>query len=162
MNQAKNSGLSHRGEKLIENALMFCAALFIIVIALITLFIFARGLPILLKVGIGDFLFSSDWRPTKGMFGIWPMFVGSLAVTSASMLWAVPLGIITAIFMAEIAPFRVGRMLGNLVDLLAGIPSVVYGFVGLIVIVPFIRDLLGGNGLSVLAGGIILGIMILP
>ena len=162
MNQAKNSGLNRRGEKLIENALMFCAALFIIVIALITLFIFARGLPILLKVGIGDFLFSSDWRPTKGMFGIWPMFVGSLAVTSASMLWAVPLGIITAIFMAEIAPFRVGRMLGNLVDLLAGIPSVVYGFVGLIVIVPFIRDLLGGNGLSVLAGGIILGIMILP
>ena len=78
------------------------------------------------------------------------------------MLWAVPLGIITAIFMAEIAPPRVGRLLGNMVELLAGIPSVVYGFVGLIVIVPFIRNYLGGNGLSVLAGAIILGIMILP
>ncbi|PKM77192.1 MAG: phosphate ABC transporter permease subunit PstC [Firmicutes bacterium HGW-Firmicutes-15] len=162
MNQTKNSGLNRRGEKLIENALVLCAALFIIIIALITVFIFARGLPLLLKVGIWDFLFSSDWRPTKGMFGIWPMFVGSMAVTSVSMLWAVPLGIITAIFMAEIAPFRVGRMLGNLVELLAGIPSVVYGFVGLIVVVPFIRDFFGGNGLSVLAGGIILGIMILP
>jgi phosphate transport system permease protein len=125
-------------------------------------FIFAKGIPLLLKVGLGNFLFNSDWRPSKGFYGIWTMFVGSLAVTFSSMLWAVPLGIMTAIFMAEIAPHRVGRLLGSMIELLAGIPSVVYGFVGLIVIVPFIRDVLGGNGLSVLAGAIILGIMILP
>lgn len=151
-----------KSEKLIENILVLCAAIFILVILLITIFIFAKGIPLLLKIGIGNFLFSSDWRPTKGFFGIGSMVVGSLTITFGSMLWAVPLGIITAIFMAEIAPHRVGTMLGSMVELLAGIPSVVYGFVGLIVLVPFIRDYIGGNGLSVLAGAIILGIMILP
>ena len=159
---AKNRALHRRSEQLIEKLLVFCAALFIITIALITIFIFAKGLPLLVKVGIGDFLFNLDWRPTKGMFGIGAMVIGSLVVTAASMLWAVPLGIMTAIFMAEIAPPRVGRLLGNLVELLAGIPSVVYGFVGLIVVVPFIRNYLGGNGLSALAGALILGTMILP
>jgi len=153
---------NRKSEKAIERILTLCAAIFILVIILISLFIFAKGIPLLLKIGLGDFLFNSDWRPTKGSFGIWTMFIGSLAVTLSSMLWAVPLGIITAIFMAEIAPHRIGRLLGSMVELLAGIPSVVYGFVGLIVIVPFIRDTLGGNGLSVLAGAIILGIMILP
>lgn len=162
MHQVKPRTLHRRGEKLIEKVLGLCAALFIIVIALITVFIFAKGLPLLIQTGLGDFLFNSDWRPTKGVFGIWTMLVGSLAVTTAAMLWAVPLGITTAIFMAEIAPPRAGRLLGNMVELLAGIPSVVYGFVGLIVIVPFIREYLGGNGLSVLAGAIVLGIMILP
>lgn len=162
MRQVEPRTLHRRSERLIENLLVFCAALFIIAIALITVFIFAKGLPLLVKVGIEDFLFNSDWRPTKGIFGIGAMVVGSLVVTAASMVWAVPLGIITAIFMAEVAPLRVGRILGNMVELLAGIPSVVYGFVGLIVIVPFIRNYLGGNGLSVLAGAIILGIMILP
>lgn len=162
MRQGNHGALHRRGERLIEYALVFCATLFIIAIVLITLFIFAKGLPLLLKVGIGDFLFHSDWRPTKGFFGIGAMVVGSIMVTAASMVWAVPLGIATAIFMAEIAPPQVGRILGNMVELLAGIPSVVYGFVGLIVVVPFIRNYLGGNGLSVLAGAIILGIMILP
>ncbi len=149
-------------EKFIENLLVLCAAIFIITIILITVFIFAKGFPLLLKVGLKDFLLNADWRPTKGFFGIGTMFIGSLVVTFSSMLWAVPLGIMTAVFMAEIAPHGVGKMLGSMVELLAGIPSVVYGFVGLIVIVPFIRDHLGGNGLSVLAGALILGIMILP
>lgn len=151
-----------QGEKAIEKLLVLSAGIFIIVIALITVFIFSKGLPLLVKVGLGDFIFNSDWRPTKGMFGIGAMVVGSMAVTVAAMVWAVPLGISTAILMAEIAPARAGRLLGNMVELLAGIPSVVYGFVGLVVIVPFIRNYLGGNGLSVLAGAIILGIMILP
>jgi len=150
------------GEKVIETMLALCAALFIIVIALITVFIFSKGLPIVMQVGAGDFLFNTDWRPTKGMFGIGAMVVGSLTVTLASMLWAVPLAVITSIFMAEIAPRQVGKILGSLVELLAGIPSVVYGFVGLLTVVPFIRSYLGGNGMSVLAGAIILGIMILP
>ncbi len=150
------------GEEMIEKLLMLCAAIFILVIFLITIFIFAKGLPLLAKTGISDFLFNTQWSPTKGIFGIGSMFVGSLVVTLGSMLWAVPLGLSTAIFMAEIAPPRVGNLLGNLVNLLAGIPSVVYGFIGLIVVVPFIREQFGGNGLSLLAGAIILGIMILP
>ncbi|MEQ8236115.1 MAG: phosphate ABC transporter permease subunit PstC [Syntrophomonadaceae bacterium] len=151
-----------QGEKAIEKLLVLSAAIFIIVIALITIFIFTRGLPLFVKVGLGDFIFNSDWRPTKGMFGIGAMVLGSLAVTVSAMVWSVPLGISTAILMAEIAPPRIGGLLGNMVELLAGIPSVVYGFVGLVVVVPFIRNYLGGNGLSVLAGAIILGIMILP
>ena len=151
-----------RSEKLVENTLAFCAALFVIVIGIITFFIFIRGLPIIFEIGLTDFLFNTDWRPTQGHFGIGAMLVGSLVVTAFSLLWSVPLGILTAVFMAEVAPPRVGRFLGSLVELLAGIPSVVYGFVGLVLIVPFIRNYLGGNGLSVLAGAIILGIMVLP
>ncbi len=150
------------GEKLIERILMLCAAIFILAIFLITIFIFAKGLPLLAKTGLSSFVFNTDWNPTKGIFGIGSMFIGSLLVTLGSMLWSVPLGLSTAVFMAEIAPPRVGKALGELVNLLAGIPSVVYGFIGLIVVVPFIREQLGGNGMSLLAGAIILGIMILP
>lgn len=149
-------------EKPIEIALMLCAALFIIAIAIISLFIFARGIPLIAKIGLVDFLLNLNWLPTRGSFGIGAMFIGTLAVTFTALLWAVPLGLLTAIFMAEIAPRKVGQVMAELVSLLAGIPSVVYGFFGLIVIVPYIREYLGGNGLSVLAGAIILGIMILP
>lgn len=162
LTQTKRKKQKRRGEELIEKLLVLCAAIFILVIFLITIFIFAKGLPLISKIGIGHFLFETEWNPTKGVFGIGSMFVGSLMVTLGSMLWAVPLGLSTAIFMAEIAPPRVGTVLGSLVNLLAGIPSVVYGFIGLIVVVPFIRENLGGNGLSLLAGAIILGIMILP
>ncbi len=162
MKPGKHRTLKRRGESFIEKGLVFCAALFVIVIALITLFIFVRGLPLIYKTGLANFLASSDWRPTKNIFGIWAMVIGSFEVTVFAMLWAVPLGISTSILMAEIAPRKVGRALGSMVELLAGIPSVVYGFIGLIVIVPFIRDIMGGTGLSVLAGAIILGIMILP
>jgi phosphate transport system permease protein len=149
-------------EKPIEIALMLCAALFIIAIAIISLFIFARGIPLIAKIGLVDFLLNLNWLPTRGSFGIGAMFIGTLAVTFTALLWAVPLGLLTAVFMAEIAPRKVGQVMAELVSLLAGIPSVVYGFFGLIVIVPYIREYLGGNGLSVLAGAIILGIMILP
>lgn len=149
-------------ETLIEKTLLLSAAVFVLIIALITIFIFAKGLPLISKTGLGDFLLSTQWNPTKGSFGIGTMFIGTLLVTMGAMLWSVPLGLSSAIFMAEIAPPRIGTVLGQLVNLLAGIPSVVYGFVGLIVIVPFIRESFGGNGMSLLAGAIILGIMILP
>lgn len=162
MKRGRHGAPNRRGESLIEKGLVCCAVLFVIVIVLITVFIFAKGLPLTIKTGLGDFLLNPDWRPAKGIFGIWAMVVGSFMVTAASMLWSAPLGIAAAILMAEIAPPRLGRALGGMVELLAGIPSVVYGFIGLIVIVPFIREHLGGTGLSVLAGAIILGVMILP
>lgn len=160
--QAQGRGHKRRGEFIIEKILVLCAAIFILVIFLITIFIFSKGLPLIFKIGIGHFLFTTEWNPTKGVFGIGSMFMGSIMVTLGAMLWAVPLGLSTAVFMAEIAPRRVGTALSSLVNLLAGIPSVVYGFIGLIVLVPFIRENFGGNGLSLLAGAIILGIMILP
>lgn len=149
-------------EKHIEKALMLCAALFIIAIVIISLFIFARGIPLITKVGLGEFLFNLTWLPTRGSFGIGAMFIGTLAVTLTALIWAVPVGILSAVFVAEIAPRKAGQVMAELVSLLAGIPSVVYGFFGLIVIVPYIREHLGGNGLSIAAGAIILGIMILP
>lgn len=149
-------------EKIIEKLLMFSAGISILAIILISLFIFTRGLPLISEIGIRDFLFSLDWSPSRGEFGIGAMFIGSLVVTFSALLWAVPLGLTVAVFMAEIAPAKIGVIMAGLVELLAGIPSVVYGFFGLIVIVPFIRDNLGGNGMSVLAGAFILGIMILP
>lgn len=145
-----------------EKLLMASAAISILVIVLITIFIFSRGIPLLAQVGVRNFLLGLDWSPTRGAFGIGTMLAGSLTVTLTALLWAVPLGLMAAIFMAEIAPPPVGQAMGRLVELLAGIPSVVYGFFGLIVIVPFIREHLGGSGMSVLAGAIILGVMILP
>jgi phosphate transport system permease protein len=149
-------------EALVELILRIFAGASVLAIIIITVFIFYKGIPLILKVGIADFLFNLDWSPTKGSFGIAAMVVGSFAVTLSSLLWAVPLGIMTAILMAEIAPPKFAAILSRFVELLAGIPSVVYGFFGLIVIVPLIRNYLGGVGLSVLAGAIVLGIMILP
>lgn len=159
---AGNRGWRLNGEKLIEKMLLISAAIFVLIIFLITVFIFAKGMPLVAKTGLNDFLLNTQWNPTKGIYGIGSMFIGTLLITLGAMLWAVPLSLSTAIFMAEIAPPRIGTILGQLVNLLAGIPSVVYGFVGLIVVVPFIREHLGGNGMSLLAGAIILGIMILP
>lgn len=150
------------GEFVIEKLLVISAAVSILAILLITVFIFAKGLPLIFKVGITEFLLQGRWNPTHGFFGIGAMLIGSMAVTLGALFWAVPLGLTAAVFMAEIAAPRVGFLLGRFIELLAGIPSVVYGFFGLIVIVPLIRDTLGGNGMSVLAGTIILGIMILP
>ncbi|HNX29254.1 MAG TPA: phosphate ABC transporter permease subunit PstC [Syntrophomonadaceae bacterium] len=149
-------------EALVEILLRISAGASVLAIIIITIFIFYKGIPLILKVGIVDFLFNLDWSPTRGSFGIGAMVIGSLAVTLASLVWSVPLGIMTAILMAEIAPHKISGILSRFVELLAGIPSVVYGFFGLIVIVPFIRNHLGGVGLSVLAGAIVLGIMILP
>lgn len=151
-----------RGETVIESLLKASAAISILTIVLITVFIFARGIPLLLHEGIFEFLLETRWAPTRGSFGIGTMVVGSLAVTLGSLLWAVPLGLLVAIFMAEIAPKEIGRLMSSLVELLAGIPSIVYGFFGLIVIIPAIREYLGGTGFSVLAGVLVLGVMILP
>lgn len=149
-------------EKFMESILLFGASVSVIAIMLITLFIFVKGMPLIMKAGIGDFIFNLDWSPTRNSFGIGTMLIGTCLLTLVSLIWSVPLGVSAAVFMAEIAGKRVGDFMGRMVELLAGIPSVVYGFFGLIVIVPFIREQLGGNGLSLLAGAIVLGIMVLP
>lgn len=149
-------------EKLIANLLMVIAFTSLSALILITIFIFAQGLPVMLRHGFNDFLFNSRWAPTKGSFGIFPMIVGSIFVTLGALVIGVPLGVATALFLAEVAPGRVKRWVRPLVQLLAGIPSVVYGFMGVVIIVPFIRDYIGGPGLSLLAASFILGIMILP
>ena len=149
-------------EKLIEKILMVLAFSAISLLLLITIFIFREGFPIVIKSGIQDFLFSSKWAPTKGHFGILSMIISSISVTVGAMVIGVPLSLACAITLAEFSPPRLMTFLKPTIELLAGIPSVVYGFLGVILLVPLIRDYLGGPGLSLLAASIILSIMILP
>jgi phosphate ABC transporter permease protein PstC len=150
------------GEKGVEKILLIAAFSAISALLLIALFIIKEGLPFLVTYGLRDFLFSSDWQPQSGKFGIFPMVAASLWVTLGAMIVGAPLGICGAIFLSEFAPRPVMRVIKPTIELLAAIPSVVYGFIGVMVLAPFIRSSLGGPGLSLLAASIILGIMILP
>jgi len=149
-------------DRAISLMLLAIALVAITGLAVITAFIFMEGVPIMAKVGVGRFLFSSDWYPTEGEFGILPMIVGSLAVTAGAMIVGVVFGIGCAVVLTQFAPPRLVAVVKPSIELLAGIPSVVYGFMGVVILVPFIREHLGGPGLSVLASSIVLGIMALP
>ena len=129
---------------------------------LIAVFIFKEGFPFMVKVGFRDFLMASDWDPMAGKFGIYPMIVASLWVTFGAMLIGAPLGVAGAIFLNEFVPKPVMKVVKPTIELLAGIPSVVFGFLGVMVLAPWIRATMGGPGLSVLAASVILGIMVLP
>lgn len=149
-------------ERAITRGLALVAFSSISILALITLFIFREGVPVVQAVGVVDFLAGVRWAPGAGSFGILPMILGSLWVTLGALVIGVPLGVACAVFLVELAPPIVAAGLRPAIQLLAGIPSVIYGFWGLTVIVPMIRTYIGGPGLSILAGAIILGIMILP
>lgn len=139
------------------------AGISLLAVALICVFLFANGVPALAQIGLPDFLFGTTWRPANDLYGIFPMIIGSIYVTAGAIVVGVPTGLLTAIFLSRFASGRVAAVLKPGVELLAGIPSVVYGFFGLVVMVPFIRDHAPtGNGLSLLAAALLLGIMILP
>jgi phosphate ABC transporter permease protein PstC len=149
-------------EKAVKGILLGIACSAILSLGLIALFILKEGLPFFIKVGPVKFLFSSEWRPEAGKFGIFPMIVSSLWVTIGALLVGGPLGVASAIFLTEFAPPRLMKIVKPAIELLAGIPSVVFGFIGVMVLAPFIRARFGGPGLSALAAAVILGIMILP
>jgi phosphate ABC transporter permease protein PstC len=149
-------------ELFIERVLLFLALSSIGSLVIITVFIFWEGIPLIAHTGLTNFLLSSHWAPTRGHFGILAMIISSVFVTLGALVLGVPLGLACAITLAEFAPERVKTLLKPTLELLAGIPSVVYGFLGVVWLVPLIRDYLGGPGLSLLAGSVILGIMILP
>ncbi len=151
-----------RQDKIIRLVLMGVAFTAIGALAMIAIFIFKEGLPLIFKVGFGDFFLSSQWRPGQGHFGIFPMIIGSVAVTVGAMVIGLVFGLGCAIVLTEFAPRRLATFVKPAIELLAGIPSVVYGFMGVVILVPIIREYLGGPGLSVLAASIILGIMVLP
>lgn len=154
--------MNFNGEKIAKYALMTVAFSAVASLLLIAVFIFKEGLPFMLKVGLKDFLFASDWEPMAGKFGIYPMIVASLWVTFGAMLIGAPLGVAGAIFLNEFVPKSVMKIVKPTIELLAGIPSVVFGFLGVMVLAPWIRATMGGPGLSVLAASVILGIMVLP
>ncbi|MEG0072199.1 MAG: phosphate ABC transporter permease subunit PstC [Raoultibacter sp.] len=138
------------------------AGISILAVALICIFLFVNGVPAIAQIGLPDFLFGTTWRPANDIYGIFPMIIGSIYVTAGAIVVGVPIGLLCAIFLARFASGKVARVLKPGVELLAGIPSVVYGFFGLVVLVPFLRVAAPGNGLSLLAAALLLGIMILP
>lgn len=155
-------------ETVMKYVFLLCACASILAVVLICLFLFANGVPAIGKIGIFDFLLGEKWKPGNDIYGILPFILGSIYVTAGAILIGVPVGILTAVYMAKFCPPKLYRFMKPAVDLLAGIPSVVYGFFGLVVLVPFVREFFGrtlgfgGNGASMFTASVMLGIMILP
>lgn len=151
-----------RNEKLISIALLVIAFSAVSILAIITVFIFTEGTPIIFRHGVISFLFGLDWFPSEKSFGLLPMIIGSIMVTFGALCVGVPFGLACAIFLTEFSSKSLRNIIKPVIELLAGIPSVVYGFIGVVILAPFIRNTFGGPGFSVLTASIILGIMILP
>lgn len=149
-------------EKVMKLLFFLTALVSIAAVILICIFLFASGIPAIKEIGVFKFLLGTSWKPANNLYGILPMIVGSLYVTAGALIIGVPIGILTAVFMARFAPRSIYAPLKAAVNLMAGIPSVVYGFFGLVVLVPFIREAFGGRGMSVLTASVLLGLMILP
>ena len=155
-------------ETIMKYVFLICACASILAVILICAFLFANGVPAIGKIGIFKFLLGETWKPGNDIYGILPFILGSIYVTAGAIVIGVPIGILTAIFMARFCPEKVYRFVKPAVDLLAGIPSVVYGFFGMVVLVPFVRDFFGiklgmdGDGFSMFTASVMLGIMILP
>ena len=149
-------------EKVMKVVFLMTACVSILAVALICLFLFVNGVPAIQKIGLFEFLGGTTWKASSDKFGILPMILGSVYVTAGALVIGVAIGILTAVFLARFCPKRLYKPLKAGVDLLAGIPSVVYGFFGLCVLVPLTQDLFGGSGSSILTASVLLGIMILP
>lgn len=151
-------------EKLTHGMFFFIAMISVITIFLICFFLFANAVPVFTQVGAINFLTGTEWSPsdTPASFGILPMIMGSLYITAGAIVVGVPVGILTAVFLAHFCPPFLHRMIKPCVNLLAGIPSIIYGFFGMMVIVPVIKMFFGGSGSTILTASILLGIMILP
>ncbi|MTI49062.1 MAG: phosphate ABC transporter permease subunit PstC [Firmicutes bacterium] len=149
-------------EKIVEIIFFLSACMAIVSIAIITFFIFIKGVPAIAEIGLFDFIFKTDWYPEAEILGIGAMIVASIYATLGSIIIGVPIGLLTAVFIAELAPDWMIKIIKPAVELLAGIPSVVYGFFGLVIIVPIIDRTFGGGGNGLLAAIIILSFMILP
>ena len=149
-------------EKTMEVVFLLAACVSILAVALICVVLFANGVPAMKEIGFADFLLGREWRPGNDIYGIFPMILGSIYVTAGAIIIGVPIGLLTAVFLARYCPAGIYKVVKPGVELLAGIPSVVYGFFGMVVIVPFIRNNFGGSGSSILAASILLGMMILP
>ena len=143
---------------------IFCLAACTSVVAVLAIcfFLFAEGLPAIGEIGVKEFLLGMKWKPSNNYFGIFPMIIGSLMVTAGALIVGVPIGILAAVFLAFYCPKKWYTPIKAMTELMAGIPSVVYGFFGLVVMVPLVREYIDGKGYSVLTASLLLGIMILP
>lgn len=156
--------LGEQKERIMNGVFFISAFMSIVSLVLIIVFMFTNGIPVMIEYGFDEFLFGTVWRPTASAprFGLLPMILGSIYVTIGATLIGVPIGILTAIFMAEFCPPGLYKILKPGVSLMASIPSIVYGFFALQLLVPIVRDNIGGNGYSMLTAMLLLAIMILP
>ena len=149
-------------ERLMQIVFFVAACTSVLAVALICIFLFANGIPAIAKIGIPDFLLGQKWKPSNNLYGILPFILGSIYVTAGSIVIGVPLALLLSVFLAFYCPKRLYPVLKTMVNLMAGIPSVVYRFFGLVMIVPLMRQLTGKDGSTMLTASILLGIMILP
>lgn len=149
-------------EKAMQLVFLIAACASIVAVILICVYMFGNGIPAMQKIGFQEFLTGTEWKPNNEIFGILPMIIGSIYVTIGAIIIGVPIGILCATYMAKFCPPKIHKILKPAIDLLAGIPSIVYGFFGLMVIVPIIQDVFGTGGKGILTASIMLGIMILP
>ena len=149
-------------ERFMQIVFLIAACASVLAVALICIFLFANGIPAMKEIGLTKFLFGQKWKPSNNLYGILPFILGSIYVTAGSIIIGVPTALLTAIFLAFYCPKKLYPILKAMVNLMAGIPSVVYGFFGLVMIVPLMRDLTGHDGSTMLTASILLGIMILP
>ena len=149
-------------EKAMQLVFLIAACASIVAVILICVYMFGNGIPAMQKIGFKEFLTGTEWKPNNEIFGILPMIIGSIYVTIGAIIIGVPIGILCATYMAKFCPPKIHKILKPAIDLLAGIPSIVYGFFGLMVIVPIIQDIFGTGGKGILTASIMLGIMILP
>ncbi|MDO4322680.1 MAG: phosphate ABC transporter permease subunit PstC [Lachnospiraceae bacterium] len=149
-------------ERVMRRVFLIAACASVLAVALICVFLFANGIPAMMEIGLPDFLFGQKWKPSNNLYGILPFILGSIYVTAGSVVIGVPTALLTAVFLAFYCPKRLYPILKAMINLMAGIPSVVYGFFGLVLIVPLMRQLNGKDGSTMLTASILLGIMILP
>lgn len=149
-------------EKVMQLIFLLAACASIFSVLLICFFLFANGIPTINKIGISQFLLGRHWKPENNLYGILPMILGSIYVTAGALIIGVPTGILTAVYLSRFCSKAKYRLMKPAIDLLAGIPSVVYGFFGMVVLVPVLSRLFGGSGKSIATASLLLGIMILP
>ena len=137
-------------ERTMHIVFLVAACMSILAVAMICLFMFANGVPAIRQIGFVNFIFGKTWMPGANKFGIFPMIIGSIYVTAGAIIIGVPIGLLCAVFMAKFCPPKLHKIMKPAVDLLAGIPSIVYGFFGLVVITPMIRNTFGGSGKNIL------------
>lgn len=149
-------------ESIMKVVFLMSACISIAAVVMICVFLFASGVPAIQEIGFSDFLLGMSWKPGQELYGIFPMIIGSIYVTAGAVIVGVPIGLLCAVFMARYCPAKLYRILKPGIDLLAGIPSIVYGFFGLMVLIPLVQEYFGGSGKSLITSSVLLGIMILP
>ena len=149
-------------EFLMKIVFLICACISIAAVIMICVFMFANGVPAIKEIGFVKFLFGTEWRPGQGLYGIGPMIVGSIYVTAGAMVVGVPIGLLTAVFLAKYSSKKIYKIVKPMVNLMAGIPSIIFCFFGLVVIIPAIQSMFDTSGKGILAASLLLGMMILP